>query len=109
MLVKRVDHRKGRFSLVIPAMNSFATHVEQKVVHPSHIPLQTESESAEVGRPGDTRPSSGFFRDGHDPRKSLITNFVKAFHEINGIEVLASAVDVRHPFSRFARVVEVKH
>src|SRR5260370_1354823 len=59
MFVESVDHGKGRFPLVEPAVDWFATHVEQKVVHPAHVPLQTESESAEIRRTRDTPPGAG--------------------------------------------------
>src|ERR1700693_6066321 len=109
MLMIGIDHREVHLSLVEPSVNRFAAHVEQKVVHPSHVPLEPETESSQVGWSGDARPRSGFFCDGHDSRKPLVTDFVKAFDEIDSVEVLAAAMDVRHPFTRFSRVVEIKH
>src|SRR6478672_7009943 len=103
MLMKRIDHGESGFSLMKPSMHGFAAHVEQKVVHPPHVPFQPESQATQIGGSGNTGPSGRFFRDGHDSRKPLIANFVEAFHEINGIEVFASAMDVRYPFSLFAR------
>src|ERR1700761_6263899 len=105
MLVKRVDHRKSGFPLMEPSMNRFAAHVEQKIVHPSHVPFQPEPETAEVGWPGNTRPGGGFFCDSHDSGKPLVTDFVKAFHEIDGVQVFTTAVDIGYPFPLFPRVV----
>src|ERR1700730_9946636 len=109
MLMIRIDHREGHFSLVESSVNRFAAHVEQKVVHPSHVPLEPETESSQVGWSRDATPRMGFFRDVHDSRKPLVTDFVKAFDEIDSVEVLAAAMDVRHPFTRFSRVIEIKH
>src|ERR1700730_13608583 len=109
MLVEGVNHRKGNFFLVESPMNRFAPHVEKEVVHPAHIPLQPEAEAAQVGWPGNTGPSCGFFRNGHDPGEPLITDFVKAFHEVNGVEIFTCSMDVWHPFTWFPRVVEIQH
>src|ERR1700730_15045049 len=109
MLVERVNHREACSPLMEPSMNRLAAHIEQEVVHPANVPLQSESETAQVGWTGDAGPRGGFFRNRHDSGKPLITDFVKAFHEIDSVQVLAPAMDVRHPFPLFARIVEVKH
>ncbi|PYT46153.1 MAG: hypothetical protein DMG45_00255 [Acidobacteria bacterium] len=38
-----------------------------------------------------------------------MANFVEAFQKIDGVEVLATAVNVRDPLSRLSRIIEIKH
>src|SRR6478736_2459486 len=109
VFMESVDHRKGRFPLVEPAVDWLAAHIEQKVVHPVHIPFKAEPEAAEIGRTRNTRPGGGFLCDGHDPWKPRIAHFVKALDELNRLQIFASAMDVWHPFAWLARVVQVEH
>src|SRR5213596_3743166 len=39
----------------------------------------------------------------------LVTNFVETFQKIDGVEVLAAAINVRDPLAGLPRIVEVKH
>jgi hypothetical protein len=39
----------------------------------------------------------------------FVADFVEALQEIDRVEILPAAVDVRHPLTGFARVVEVEH
>src|SRR6516225_1693827 len=43
ILMKGVDQRKGRISLMVSAMDGFVAHVVQEIVHPSHVPFQSET------------------------------------------------------------------
>ena len=50
MFLKRVDQRERGFTLMVSPVNWFVTHVLKKVVHPTHIPFETESQPAQVSR-----------------------------------------------------------
>src|SRR5271157_3167194 len=99
MLLKCIDQGERGFSLMVSAMNWFMTHIGQKVVHPTHIPFETESQPAQVRRTRDARPGGRFFSDGHDSWETFVTNGVKVFHEFDGVEILAPAVNVGYPFA----------
>jgi len=94
---------------MVAAMDWFMAHVLEKIVHPTHIPLETKSQSTQVGRTRDSRPGRRFFGDGHDSRETLVANGVKVFHEFDGIEILATAMNIGYPFARFPGVVKVEH
>src|SRR3984885_14499771 len=109
MFLKCIDQREGGFSLMVAAMDGFMAHVLEKIVHPTHIPLETKSQSTQVGRTRDPGPGRRFFGDGHDSRETLVADGVKVFHEFDGIEILATAMNIGHPFARFPGVVKVEH
>ena len=44
-----------------------------------------------------------------DAGETLVTNFVEAFQEIDGVEIFAAAVNVRDPLAGFPRIIEIKH
>src|SRR5439155_2812082 len=44
-----------------------------------------------------------------DSGETLITDFVEAFQEIDCVEVLAAAVNIRDPLAGLPRIIEVKH
>ena len=48
ILVKRVQHAEGEQVVLILAMDGIVLEVLERVVHPSHIPLQPEAQSADV-------------------------------------------------------------
>ena len=51
VLVKGIDHPERQFAMMIFSERRIAFEIAQGVVHPAHIPLQTEAETACVGRP----------------------------------------------------------
>ena len=84
-------------------------HVAERVVHPAHVPLEAEPETAQVHRPGDARPGGRLLGDHHDPRHALVAGGVDLLQERDRVEVLPPAVRVGRPLAVLARVVEVQH
>src|SRR5580700_3571297 len=56
MFLKSVKQRERDVAVMKPAVNRIEAHVLQKVVHPTHVPFEAEPESAEISRPGYSRP-----------------------------------------------------
>src|SRR4030095_15297067 len=83
VFVKCVDEREGDIALMKTAMDRILLHVAEEVVHPTHVPFETEPETAEVGRSGNTWPRRRFFGNGDDAGKPLVTDFVEAFEEMD--------------------------
>ena len=81
----------------------------QGVVHPTHVPLEAESQTTGVGRRGDAWVSRGFLGDHHDARIVLVCRGVGFLEEVDGFEILAAAVDVRMPLAGLTAVVQVQH
>jgi len=48
ILVERIQHAEGQHVVVIFAMNGIVLKILERVVHPSHIPFQTEAKAADV-------------------------------------------------------------
>src|ERR1700747_1652974 len=78
-------------------------------MHPAHIPLETESQSSNVRRPGDLRPSSRFFRDHHDIGKCGINMLIQLSQDVNRFYVFFSAVAIWYPLSFASSIIEIKH
>ena len=78
-------------------------------MHPPHVPLQAEAETAQVGGLGDARVRGGLLGDGDDARYALVGGGVELLEEVHDLEVLPPAVDVRLPLAVLARVVQVEH
>ena len=105
----RVHHRERHLVMVVLPMHRVVGHVAERVVHPAHVPLEAETQAADVGRPGDTRPGRRLLGDRDDTGSALVAGGVDLLQERDRLEVLASAVDVGRPLALFARVVEIEH
>ena len=106
---ERVDQRERQLVLVVTAMDRLLPHVTQGVVHPPHVPLVREPQSAVVQRPRDAGPRRRFFGHRDHAGVTLVDRGVELFEEVDRFQVLASAVLVRHPLARFAAVIQVQH
>jgi hypothetical protein len=100
---------KAASNMMMFSERRIAFHVAQGVVHPAHVPLQTEAQTARVGGPRNLRPGGGFLGNGLHIRVLAINRFLEAAQRIHGFQVFASAILVGNPFARFARVVQAKH
>ena len=81
----------------------------QGVVHPSHIPLKIETQSANGRGISNLRKGGRFLSDGNHPRILLMHSVVKLFNEINCLEVFITAVAIWNPLPLFSGIVQVKH
>jgi len=86
-----------------------AAEINQRVVHPPHVPLEGETEAAEVRRARDLRPGGGFFGNGHNAGEFGVGGVVEFADEIDGFEIFAATELVGNPLAFFAGVVEVEH
>ena len=109
VLGERVDHAKGQLAVVIFPVNRLVRHVGERVVHPAHVPLHPEAEPAQVRGPRDHRPRGRFLGDSLHRRAPLVDARVQPAQEVDGLEVLATSMDVGDPFACRARIVEVEH
>src|ERR1051326_4546853 len=56
VFLKGIDQKESDVSLVITPEYRVERHVFEKVVHPTHVPFEPESEAAEIGRAGNAGP-----------------------------------------------------
>ena len=104
-----VDHAERKLVVVVLAVDRFVLDVAQEVVHPTHVPLVVEAETALLWRASDAREASRFFGDEDGMRGQAAHDAVQVLEEFERIVVDVAAVLVRHPFARTLTVVEVKH
>ena len=77
VLRKGIKHAEGQIVMLVFSMDRVMGHVGQRVVHPTHVPLEAETQAAQVGGPGDHGPGSGFLGDGLSIGEALIDGFVE--------------------------------
>src|SRR6476659_4159896 len=92
-----------------PPIDRVERHVMEEVVHPAHVPFESEAEAAKIGRSRHAGPGGRFLGNRHHTGEALVAEFVSLLQEKDCLEVLATAESVRYPLSRLARVVEIKH
>src|SRR6266436_8438024 len=90
-------------------MNWIVLEIGQRVVHPTHVPLQAEPETAEMSGPRNHGVGGRLLRVGLNVRMLFVSFEVEAAQEVDGFQVLAPAELVRNPFILLARVVEIEH
>ena len=109
VLVERVHQREGQLAVVVPAVDGLLAEVLQRVVHPAHVPLEAEAEAALVGGLRDPRPRRRLLGDHDDATDPLVGGAVGLLEQLDGLEVLATAVLVGDPGPGVPGVVEVEH
>src|SRR4030095_11992387 len=109
ILVKRVDHSKCELAVVILPMYRIETDIFQSIVHPPHVPLQTEAQSAQIRGPRYSWPRCRLFSDGLNVGMCAVDFRIEASEKLDGLNVFAASESVRYPFDFLSGVVEVKH
>src|SRR6266536_106668 len=56
VLLKCVEQREGDVAVVKPPEDRIETHVLEEVMHPAHVPFETEAEAAQISRTRHARP-----------------------------------------------------
>ncbi len=56
MFLERVEQRERDVAVMKPPVNRIERHVFEKVVHPTHVPFESEAEAAEIGRARNAGP-----------------------------------------------------
>ena len=109
ILCKGVRHREGHLVMVVFSEVRIQFHVIQKIMHPSHIPFQREAKSIFLHFSGHLRPCSRLLRDHHGAFVSSKNQRVQVLKELNRLQILISAVFVRHPLAILFSVIQIQH
>ncbi len=104
-----VQHAEGQIVLVVPAMYGILGHVEQGIVHPPHVPLEAEAQTAHAGGTGDHGPGCGFLGDGDGTASLGVDLFVEGAQEGDGPQVFVATVIIGDPLPGLAAVIVVEH
>ena len=102
-----VDEAEGNLVVMVVAVYGILRHVVQHVVHPAHIPLQTEAEPSEINGARHLRPGGGFFCNHHRIGVGAVDVFVQRAQEMNRVEVFFSAETIGYPLAFAAAVIEI--
>ena len=94
-----VHHGEGDLVVVPLAVDGLLVQILEGVVHPAHVPLHAEADAAGGSGGGDARPCGGLLGDHHDAGVVLVRGGGGLLEEVDGLQVLASAVDVRAPMA----------
>ena len=95
--------------MVIRSRQRIHGHISEHVVHPAHVPLEVEAQTAYIGRLCDHRPCGGFLGDHHDVLVFAEQRRIKLLQERHGFEVLVATVGVGAPLAVLAVVIQVEH
>src|SRR5258708_39279210 len=63
-----VDKTKSKTVVMESTMNRLLGEVLERIVHPSHVPLEAETQPTHIKRTTYAEPRSGLFGDHQDPR-----------------------------------------
>ena len=100
---------EGDLILMPRPMHRIALEVTERVVHPPHVPLEVETQTA-VGNVGcDARPGGGFLGNHRHARKFIAHLSVGRAQQLAGLDVFVPALIVGSPLAFLARVVQVQH
>ena len=109
MLMVGVEHREGDLTLMMLPVDRRTGNVAERVVHPSHVPLETEAQPSLIDGLGNSGPCRRFLGDRHDSGMACVAGGVEGLQELDRLEILPTSEAVRDPLPSLARVVEVKH
>ena len=104
-----ITHGKCHQMMVILSEIWIQFHIFCEVMHPSHIPLQTESQSTFFYISGNLRPCRRFLCDHKCSRISSKYNRIQMSEEIDCLQVLILAIFVCNPFSVLPSVIQIQH
>src|SRR6266508_6318871 len=92
VFMEGIEHAKSQIVLMIAPMDRILLHVFEGVMHPTHVPLEAETEAADVTRSRNHRPGSRFLGDGLHVWMVSINRFIQAAQKFNGLDIFPAAV-----------------
>src|SRR6202035_5459971 len=104
-----IHQTKRDLVMLIASEYGLLREVVQHIMHPAHIPLETESQSSNVGGPRDLRPGGRFFRDHHYVGICCINTLIQPSQKVNRFYVFSSADAVWYPLSFAPSIIEIEH
>src|SRR6185295_8422239 len=104
-----VDHAECQFVVMKLAVDRIMADVLQRVVHPTHVPFETEAETADVNRARHSGPGGGFLSNRLDVAMVFIDFEIEPPKELDGVEILAASKFIRNPLAFIPRVIEIQH
>ena len=104
-----VHQPETQLVVMMGAVHRVLLDVMQGVVHPAHVPFVIEPQATLLGRLADARPGRGLFGNHQGARGFKGNHVVQVPQEVDGFQVLATAMAVGHPFTGLARIIAIQH
>ncbi len=95
--------------MVVLPVDRLVLHVAERVVHPTHVPLQAEAQPAEIGRLGNAIPGGRFLGDRQHAGMLPMSGLIEPLEEVDRFEILAATEAIGHPLPFLATVIEIEH
>ncbi len=107
VLGKCVNHGERNRVVVVLAEHGVGLDIRQRVVHPAHVPLEIEPESAHVHGARNAAPRRGLL--GNHERIGVLCEHrrIEPPQKFHSLQVLVAAVNIGTPF--VAAVIEIQH
>ena len=104
-----VHQREGQVPMIVLAEQGIGFQVVAHVVHPAHVPLEVEAQTALVHRVGHLGPGGGLLGDHEHVRILGKDSSVQLLKEVHRLQIFVAAVDVGHPLAVPASVIQIEH
>ncbi len=109
VLAEGVLERERDVPVVVTAIHRVSVDVLKRVVHPAHVPLEAVAESTALSGRRDATPAGRLLGCHDDARVVLVHRGVGLLHEVDRLEVFATAELIGQPLTVVAAVIEVQH
>ena len=109
VLGEHIEAAEGELVVIEAAMDGILRQVFERVVHPSHVPLEAEAEPAHGGGLRDHGPGGGLLGDGLHVGMAAVHVRIQLLQEADGLQVFVAAVLVGNPLALGAGIVQVEH
>ena len=109
VLGEAVEERECQLVMIECTVKRVHGHIGEHVVHPAHIPLEIEAQTADIGRLCDQRPRRRFLRDHQHIGMPREHGLIELPQKCDCFEILSAAVCVGTPFAVAAVIVEIEH
>ena len=86
--------------LMEAAVHRIERHVLERVMHPSHVPLQIEAQATVLHAVGNPRPGRGFLGDCERRGKFVVNGGVELLQECDGFQIFTATVAIGNPLIR---------
>ena len=109
VLTESVEEAESHLVVVAGAEQRVGLHVAEHIVHPAHVPLEVEAQTAVRSGLCDHGPRGGLFGDHVLVGVTTQHGVVQLAQESDGFKVLLAAVLIGLPFALLAVVVQIQH
>ena len=109
VLAVRIDHAEGQFPMMRTPEDRVVSHIADKVIHPAHVPFVIKSQAILLHVSGHHRPGGGFLGDHNSPRLFPLNHTIQMLKQFHGLQILMTAVDIRHPLPFVFPVIQIQH